>query len=67
MATSTDVDALWQALRRARQDGDAESVRALEARMRQLAGHDDDRAHRHRDAIGSTPPVIVSPLEAGGG
>jgi hypothetical protein len=61
IAASTDVDELWPALRRAKEAGDTDLADALQARMRDLAGHNDDRVHPHRDPNATNPTVIVSP------
>ena len=63
----TDVGELWDLLRQAKADDDPRLAAAVERRMREIAGHNDDRAHAYRDETATDPRVIVSPTEGPSG
>lgn len=65
--TLTDVGELWELLRAAKAFGDSTLVAAIERRMREVGGHNDERAQAFRDGGATTPAVLVSPLETGSG
>ena len=70
IGSSTDVDALYSQLRASKAFGDQATVRLIEARMRDLAGHNTRSDDRQGKSIAADPAMIArirSDHEGGGG
>lgn len=70
ITTTTDVDALWAQLQASKAFGDDVTVRLIEARMRDLAGHNTRSDDRQGKSIAADPVMIArirSDHEGGGG